>query len=162
MTENKQMNEAELKIFSLNLIKNAKICYFTTVNGEGFPVTRAIFNLRYLKQFPNLADIFKGHEQDFMIYVTTNTSSEKIEHIKENSKVNAYYCIPDAFKGVMLSGNIEIITDVEIKKSLWQNNWQYYYNEGSGDYNDPDYYVMRLHPDKLHCWFKENYKISLK
>ena len=162
MTENKQMNESELKVFSINLIENAEICYFTTINGEGFPVTRAIFNLRYSQQFPNLTNIFKDHERDFMIYISTNTSSEKIEHIKKNSKVNAYYCIPSEFKGVMLSGNIEIITDIEIKKSLWQDNWSYYYREGSGDYNDPDYYVLRLYPDKLHCWFKGNYKISLK
>jgi general stress protein 26 len=162
MTENKQMNESELKIFSINLIENAKICYFTTINGEGFPVTRAIFNLRYLQQFPNLADIFKGHDQDFMIYIATNTSSEKIEHIKGNRKVNAYYCDVEGFKGVMLSGNIEIINDIEIKKALWQDNWSFYYSEGSSDYTDPDYYVMRLYPNKLHCWFRGNYKISLK
>ncbi len=156
------MNEKELKNFSIDLINNADICYFTTINGEGFPVTRAIFNLRYTQQFPNLTNIFKDHERDFMIYITTNTSSEKIEHIKKNRKVSSYYCIPSEFKGVMLSGNIEIITDIEIKKSLWQDDWSYYYREGSGDYNDPDYCVLRLYPDKLHCWFKGNYKISLK
>jgi phosphatidylethanolamine-binding protein (PEBP) family uncharacterized protein len=55
----------------------AEAAYVTTIDPDGFPQTRAMFNLRRKEQFPGLASLFKDHQYDFLVYFTTNTSSLK-------------------------------------------------------------------------------------
>ena len=43
------------------------------------------------------------------VYFSTNTSSEKITHIKDNNNIAIYYCIPEKYKGIMLQGEGEIM-----------------------------------------------------
>ncbi len=137
------MDEKEAKRLSLEFIEIAEVAYLTTVDNDGFPETRAMFNLRRKKQFPKLHELFKKHQDDFMVYFTTNTSSLKIGHIKKNPRVSVYYCKPDEWRGLMLGGEIEIVTEGGIKKELWQNGWEMYYPGGP---DDPDYTVLRLSP----------------
>lgn len=138
------MEEKEAKRLSLEFIETAEIAYLTTIDNDGFPQTRAMFNLRRKKQFPKLHELFrKKHQDDFMVYFTTNTFSPKIDHIKKNPRVSVYYCKPDEWMGLMLGGEIEIVTERGIKKELWQNGWEMYYPGGP---DDTDYAVLRLSP----------------
>lgn len=43
----------------------------------------------------------------------------------------------------MLSGEIEIVTDVELKKALWHDNWIVFFPGGK---TDPDYIILKLRP----------------
>ena len=138
------MNEDKLnnsKQNCLNLIENADGVYLTTIDLEGFPQTRVVFNLRNKEQFPDYDHIFKEHNEDFMLIFGTNTSSTKINHIKANPKVSAYF--RKEWEGLMLKGVIEIVTDINIKKMIWQEDWDQYYQLGV---EDPDYTVLRLLP----------------
>ncbi len=144
------MNIDELKKINIELMENSKAVYLTTIDNKGFPCIRALLNLRNKEQYPSLVELFGKHDDDFLIYFTTNTSSNKITQIRANPKVSAYYCIPDNFHGMMVSGNIEIVLDLEIKKMLWQDGWESYYPEGP---DDPDNTVLRLRPNFARGWY---------
>lgn len=137
------MDSNEAQRLSLDLMEIAEAAYVTTIDPDGFPQTRAMFNLRRKEQFPGLAALFKDHQNDFLVYVTTNTSSPKIEHIKRNPKVSIYYCEASEFRGLMLSGEIAIVTDRAEREKVWQKGWEMYY---PGGVHDPDHTVLRLRP----------------
>lgn len=133
----------------MRVLNDAWPAYLTTVGERGYPQTRAMFNLRNKRYFPKLESLFLRLEKEFTTIFTTNTSSTKIDDIKKHSKVSVYYCVPDESRGVMLSGDIEIVDDVKLKKALWHDEWERYYPEG---YNDPDHTVLRLEPILIRGW----------
>ena len=137
------MDGKDAKRLSLELMEIAEAAYVTTIDKDGFPYTRAMFNLRRKEQFPGLYELFKKHQEDFLVYLTTNTSSSKIAHIKKNPKVSIYYCKPSEWRGLMLGGEVEIVTDKAIKEPIWQGGWEMYYPGGP---HDPDHTVLCLHP----------------
>jgi general stress protein 26 len=137
------MNTNEARRSSLELMKTAEAAYVTTVNPDGFPQTRAMFNLRRKEQFPGLTEFFTKHEDDYTVYFTTNTSSPKLTHIRQNPKVAVYYCKADEFRGLLLSGEMEVVEDSAIKEAIWQKGWEMYYPGGP---HDPDHTVLRLRP----------------
>ena len=137
------MNEAEAKRLSIDLLETAEAAIVTTIDAAGFPQTRAMFNLRRPEQFPGLAGVCKDKVNSFAVYFTTNTSSPKVREIKANPKVSVYYCKPGEFRGLMLSGEMEIVTDPAEKEKVWQKGWEMYY---PGGVHDPDHTVLRLRP----------------
>ncbi len=137
------MEIENLKKTILELMETTKAAYLTTIDSDGFPITRAMFNLRNKEQFPEFSEFFAGLDNEFEIYISTNTSSSKIEHIKKNSKISVYYCDANNFKGVMFGGEAELITEMEIKRKMWLDWWTRYYPEGL---EDPDYILIRLIP----------------
>lgn len=143
------MNENEARLLSLQLMETTWAAFFTTIDENSFPHTRAMDNLRSKERFPKLANLFKTHEDDFWILLSTNTSSAKIEHIKKNPAICIYYCKPREFLGVMLSGTIEIVKDPELKKTIWHDYWTKFYPKGV---NDPDYTVLSLYPTHANGW----------
>ena len=145
------MDVEEAKKICLELMKSSKAAYFTTIDARGYPITRAMFNLRNSEQFPEFSKFFNELTNPFEIYISTNTASSKISHIKKNPKISVYYCEPDDFKGVMFGGEVEIIYDMDIKRQIWLNWWDKYYREGL---EDPDYTLLRLKPKVAHVYFK--------
>jgi len=145
------MEIEEAKKLSLELMENSKAVYLTTIDSKGYPITRAMFNLRNKEQFPEFSEYFNSLDNKFEIYISTNTASSKIEQIKNNSKVSIYYCDPEDFKGVMFGGDIEFITDKNIKKKIWLDWWTRYYPKGL---DDPDYSLLRLKPKKAQIYYR--------
>ncbi|NOR38295.1 MAG: hypothetical protein GQ580_01750 [Candidatus Thorarchaeota archaeon] len=143
------MKDIEFREMGLRVMEATPAAYFTNVDEEGFPQTRAMFNLRNKEKWPKLAPLFVDHDDDFMIIFSTNTTSTKVEQMKENPKVSVYYCQPEEWKGMMLSGVIEIVSDLSLKKSLWHDGWEKYYPKG---YDDPDHTVLRLFPTAAKGW----------
>lgn len=137
------MHEEDAKRLSLELMSIAEAAYLTTVDRQGFPHTRALFNLRNREQFPGLQRLFREDLDDFAIYFTTNTSSQKVEHINRSRKVSVYYCLPGEFRGLMLGGEIEIVTERCAKEAVWNSGWEKYYPTGV---HDPDHTVLCLRP----------------
>lgn len=145
------MSISDFKNTSLELLESADAAYVTTIDVDGYPQTRCMFNLRNKTQFPKLVGMFKDHKEDFMILFSTNTSSEKISQIAVNSAACIYYCLPSDFHGLLLAGNIEILNDQGIREAIWQDGWERYYPQGP---NDPDHTVLRLYPKKAKGWCK--------
>lgn len=128
---------------TLNLLAEAPAAYLTTIDHDGWPQTRAMLNLRNKTKYSALTPIFSCHSEDLLLYFTTNTSSAKIAQIKQNQKASVYYCNPSGWQGLMLGGEITIISDTWIKRDLWQEEWTMYYPGGR---EDPDYAIISLTP----------------
>jgi general stress protein 26 len=147
------------KTKAIELMETCEAAYLTTIDEKGFPRTRAMLNLKNKKQYPSLAKLFKENNKDFTLYFTTNTSSTKVKHIEKNPKVCIYYCKQNEWHGLMLNGVIELVKDNEIKKKIWQKNWDMYY---PGGVNDADYAVLRFKPAYIKGYFKfEQYELKL-
>ncbi|MGE5417042.1 MAG: pyridoxamine 5'-phosphate oxidase family protein [Acidobacteriota bacterium] len=130
------------KTLSLELMKISEVVCVTTINADGYPETRAMFNLLRQEQFPGLQS-FLHQSPAFTVFLTTNTSSRKLQHLRTNPRASVYYCAPLDWRGLDLVGNLIEITDQEIKKNLWQPGWELYY---PGGWEDPDYSVLLMTP----------------
>jgi general stress protein 26 len=137
------MELQEAKRQSLELMRLAEAAVLTTIDPDGYPHTRALMNLREEARYPGLVQLFADHDGDMLIYFGTSTSSNKIAHIRANPRASVYYCLPSRFRGLMLGGDIEIVTDPELKAAVWQDDWDRYYPGGK---TDPDYTILKLRP----------------
>lgn len=134
------MLEKELAKAFKNLIANQEWICLSSINSSGMPETRAMINLGNPKLFPMLQAFFAD---SFAAYFSTNTHSEKIQQLAANSKASVYYYNAGTFEGLLLMGEMETVTDKQIKKDFWQDNWTMYYKEGV---NDPDYTLLKFIP----------------
>jgi general stress protein 26 len=144
------MEEKELKQKCLSLMQQAEAVYLSTVDSDGYPQTRAMVNLRNKQQYQDLEDIFAADEDDFLIYMTTDTASGKFKQIQANPKASVYFCDPKEIKGLLLVGEIEVVTDKDIKRKLWRDDWKIYYPSGP---DGPEYTILALRPKQATCWF---------
>lgn len=143
----------EAKKSGLKLMDESKAVILTTIDSDGFPITRAMFNLRNKEQFPEFSEFFKNQRNQFTIYISTNTSSSKVAHLRKNPKMSVYFCDTDDFKGFMLGGSVEIVDDMELKKKIWLDWWTQYYPKGV---EDPDYTLLRLEQKNAKYYYKLN------
>ena len=154
------MQKNECIEFCNHLMANSEAVYLTTIDSGGYPYTRAMLNLRNKNQYPSLEQLFQNHQEDFLTYLTTSNSSVKISQILSNPKVSIYYCVPDKFHGLMVSGKITVLSDQHIKKTLWQKGWEQFYPKG---HTDPDYAILELVPDLARGWYGEGpFELNLK
>ena len=68
----------DFRAVAREIMETADVAYLSTIDPGGYPHTRAMFNLRNPAWFPKQAPLFRGHEEDFFVYLTTNTASWKI------------------------------------------------------------------------------------
>ncbi|HUX07134.1 MAG TPA: pyridoxamine 5'-phosphate oxidase family protein [Acidobacteriota bacterium] len=137
------MDELEARKLALDLMKTSPAVYLSTIDDQGFPQIRAMINLRNAKQYPSLVELLSNHEKDFLIYISTNTSSNKARQIQQNPRVAVYYCLPEQWRGLMLGGEAEALDDIELKRKIYQEGWEVYFPTGPGD---PDFTLFRLKP----------------
>ena len=110
------------------LIDTLPVAYISSVDGEGFPWTKAMLS-------PRKRDGIK------VFYFTTNTSSLRVAQYEANSKASLYFCDERGFRGVMLRGRMEVLTDAASKELIWREGDTEYY---PGGLTDPDYCVLRF------------------
>ena len=128
----------------------AQIATFGKDETEGFPEIRALLNLANPKKYPKLkGKAISADGETLTIYFTTNTSSRKIQQIRDNKNVCLYFVLPKQFKGVSAIGTIEEVTDQAVKEDFWQTGWFIYYHRGA---KDPDYTLLKFTTKYLHCW----------
>jgi general stress protein 26 len=139
----------DIKQTCLNLITNTFICQLTTIDSAGFPHTSAMNNLRYAREYPSLAGLFEGQDNDFVLYMSTNMQSPKIARMQANPKVCVYFGDSDQLVGLMLGGEIEIVTDRKLKNRIWQKGWTMYYPNGP---QGPEYGIVKLVPKVAKGW----------
>jgi len=112
-----------------------------------------MFNLRNKEQFPEFSEFFENQQNQFTIYISTNTSSSKVAHLSKNPKMCVYFCDAGDFKGFMLGGSVKIVDDIELKKRIWLDWWTRYYPKGV---EDPDYTLLQLEPKNARYYYKLN------
>lgn len=153
------MNEQIIQQACRKLMQNTDLVYVSTIDGEGYPQTRVMYNLRSLKLFERLSDFFYRQQNDFIAYLSTNRKSVKMEQIGKNSKVCLYYCSLSEIHGLAITGNMKVIEDAEIKKTLWQDDWIQFYE---GGLNGSDYTILHVEPALARGWYKtEKYEFVI-
>lgn len=125
----------------------AKTAFISSVDGDGYPVTRAMLAPR------------KIQENDF--YFSTNTSSNKIKQYLNDPKACVYFYERGRFKyrGLTLKGTMQVCTDDETKREIWRVGDTLFYKKGV---TDPDYCVLKFTATEAeyYCDFKiENIKL---
>lgn len=154
------MVEKEIKQKCLNLMETANAIYFSTNGGDDYPHTRMMSNLRHKGENPVSAKVLEADKEDFVVYFVTGTSSVKMQHIRTNPKVSAYFCNPAEFHTLLLGGKVEEITDGQFKQQLWQDGWEIHWPGGA---KDPEFTVLKMSPVFARGWYKEGpfeFKIS--
>ena len=106
----------------------AKVVYISYVDSEGFPTTRAMLPPR-------------EREGIRVFWFSTNTSSRKVAAFRDDPRGSIYFVDRRFFRGVSLSGTVEVLEDPESKLRLWQTGDTLYY---PGGVTDPDYCVLRF------------------
>lgn len=145
------MKESGIRRQCLKIMATAPAVFITVIGADGFPRTRAMLNLRNRKQYPNHVHLYAQHDDDFMVFISTNTASKKREEIETNPQIGLYYSLPESFLGLSLIGHAEVIEDLEIKRAVWVDGWERYYRE-SGTPEDPDYTLLRILPVEARGW----------
>lgn len=111
-----------------NMTDKLKTAFIASVDENGYPNVKAMLQ-------PRKRDGIK------VFYFTTNTSSMRVSQYLRNDKACVYFCDNRFFRGVMLRGTMEVLTDPESKGMIWQEGDTQYYSEGV---TDPDYCVLRF------------------
>lgn len=110
------------------ILDKQSVVFISSVDENGMPNTKAMLAPR-------------KREGIRVIYFHTNTSSMRVQQYRKNPKACLYFCDKRFFKGVMLTGTMEVLEDPAIKEMLWQEGDTMYYPEGV---TDPDYCVLRF------------------
>ena len=111
-----------------NIVDKQTVAFLGSIDQEGFPNIKAMLQPR-------------NREGIRTFYFSTNTSSMRVAQFKENNRACVYFCDRRFFKGVMLNGTIEVLTDPASKEMIWMPGDTMYYKEGV---TDPDYCVLRF------------------
>ena len=116
-----------------SLYKKVNTFMLTCISSDGYPVTKAVVPGKHRESLKEL-------------FFCTNTSSNFVAEISKNPKSNVYFYSRKIiwFKGCLLKGNMEIVTDMGIKEKYWQNIFKNAYPQKS--FTDPDFCVLRFIP----------------
>lgn len=109
------------------LLQHAKIAYVSSVCETGHPNTKAMLVLE--------RDNFVTH------YFSTNFSAKRTQQFLHNPKACIYFCRENEFKGLMLVGSMQVLTDHDHKARLWREGFEIYYPKGI---DDEDYCVFKF------------------
>ena len=120
------MRDAEKTIG--NLMDKQSVCFLGAIDKEGFPSVKAMLQPR-------------EREGTHTFWLTTNTSSLHVAQYRENPAACLYFCDRRFFRGALLTGTIEILTDSESRYRIWREGDTAYYPQGP---DDPDYCVLRF------------------
>ena len=111
-----------------NLIDKQSVSLISSVDGDGFPNTKAMLPPR-------------KREGIKFFWFTTNTSSMRVAQYRANSNACIYFFDKRFFRGVMLKGTMEVLEDAASKEMIWREGDAMYYPQGVAD---PDYCVLKF------------------
>lgn len=113
----------------LKFISRQKTAFIASVNERGYPVIRAVLAPRKID----------GNE----FYFSTNTSSNKVKQYLANNKACVYFYKRGKirYRGVSITGEMEVCTDQATKDAIWRFGDKFIYKQGV---TDPDYCVLKF------------------
>lgn len=131
-------------------ISRRRVAFINSIDEEGYPNTKAMLPPRKIE----------GGIRTF--YFSTTTSSIRVSQYINNPKACLYFYHKGLvrYKGVMLKGTMEVLEDLEIKKSLRKTGDRIFYPKGV---TDPDYCVLKFtaFEGRYYCDLKtESFKID--
>ncbi|MBB6481773.1 pyridoxamine 5'-phosphate oxidase family protein [Spirochaeta isovalerica] len=134
------------------LYKECFVFYLATVDANGNPGIRAVENLRYPVNYPELVDKFAGMENCFDLYMSTFKSSGKYRDLEKNDKASVYFHKSPEWFGVSMLCDVVILDDKESRKKFWADKFDYFWK----GIDDPEYKLIKLVPIKIDGWTGEH------
>ena len=116
-----------------NMIDKLKTAFIGSIDGEGFPTIKAMLQPRKRKGIKT-------------IYLTTNTSSMRVAQYRENNHACIYFCDTRFFRGVMLRGTMDVLTDSASKEMILAGGRYHVLSGGNGG--------SRLLCIEVYCYFR--------
>ncbi len=80
-------------------------------------------------------------DDDFTVWLSTKAESGKVKHIEKNPKVCMIFV--DEAGYVRVYGTAEIVNDPRMKEELWEDQWEFFWPDGT---DDPDYRLIKITP----------------
>lgn len=118
----------DLRNLCEKLVARQAVAFIASVDEEGMPCMKAMLAPRV-------------REGLRVFYFTTNTSSRRVAQYRRNPKASVYFCDPAAFRGLLLTGRMEVLEDAASRRLIWREGDTVYYPAGV---DDPDYCVLRF------------------
>lgn len=115
------------------LVNSSKIAYISVIDENNYPTVSTISSIKT--------------DGIFEAYFSTAINGDKARRIIKNNKVSVCYNIND--DNVSLIGKAEIITDKDLKHSLWQDWFINHFPLGK---DDPTYCVIKFTTEKVSLW----------
>ncbi|MBP5605040.1 MAG: pyridoxamine 5'-phosphate oxidase family protein [Ruminiclostridium sp.] len=111
-------------------IGKQNVAFICSVDEEGYPNVKAMLR-------PRKIDGLK----DF--YFSTNTSSMRVKQYMSNPDACIYFYHKGLIRytGVMLKGEMQVLTDQQTKDMIWRKGDRMFYK---GGVTDPDYCVLKF------------------
>ena len=111
-----------------NMVDKSNMTLISYIDEKGYPITKALLKPR-------------EHEGIKVFWFSTNTSSNKVKSFRKNPKASIYFVDKRFFRGVSLSGTVEVLETSEAKERIWHEGDTMYY---PGGVTDPDYCVLKF------------------
>lgn len=74
-------------------------------------------------------------------WFSTNTSSSRVRQFRKDPRASVYAVDMSDYRGLLLLGEVELLTDLAARERLWRQGFEIYY---PGGIEDPDYTVLRF------------------
>jgi general stress protein 26 len=122
-----KLTTEEARREGLQLMDNAPLCLLGTNDGTGYPQIKAMLKV--------------GNEGLRHVWFSTNTASKRVAQLLRDPKAAVYLYDQANFKGLMLTGAVQVLQDPDTKSRFWVEGCEVYYPLGVAD---PDYTVLRF------------------
>ena len=121
------MKDVEARRKALALVERSGIALVGSNSGDGHPWIKAMLKMET--------------EDLKTVWFSTNTSSKRVAQFREDPRACVYFVDFSDWMGLMLSGEVKVLSDPESRKRLWRDGYERYYPLGI---DDPDYTVLRF------------------
>ncbi|MBV3636420.1 pyridoxamine 5'-phosphate oxidase family protein [Bacteroides cellulosilyticus] len=115
------------------MLRESEVVVLTSVNEEGYPR-------------PVPMSMVKS-EDISTVWMSTGSDSMKTEDFRKNPKGGL--CFHAQGNSVCMTGDVEVITDQNVKQELWQD---WFINHFPGGPTDPNYVILKLTANHATYW----------
>lgn len=125
----------------------AGLSFVGSVDDGGFPQVKAMLAPR-------------GRAGLRVFRFSTNASSMRVAQFRRNGAACLYFCDPRTFRGLLLTGTMEVLEDAASRHRVWREGDERYY---PGGVDGPDCCALRFtaRTGRYYCDFhSENFKIK--
>ena len=125
----------------------AGLSFVGSVDDGGFPQVKAMLAPR-------------GREGLRVFWFSTNASSMRVAQFRRNGAACLYFCDPRTFRGLLLTGTMEVLEDAASRRLVWCEGDERYY---PGGVDGPDCCALRFtaRTGRYYCDFhSENFEIK--
>lgn len=121
------MKEEEARSKALALVERSGIALVGSNSGDGYPWIKAMLKMET--------------EDLTTVWFSTNTASKRVSQFRDDRRACVYFVDFSDWMGLMLLGEMELLTDRPSRERLWRDGYERYYPLGV---EDPDYTVLRF------------------